>query len=94
MLDNGNIHASILVGHSVHLKETYDNMKVLLTIIHYEDHNWMSWVCFYDNNKDIPSSPISSVDGTVGLVANTGSENSGPEGWNWFQGTKLSSVTL
>ena len=41
LLHNGNMYASIPVGHSVHLKETYDNIKALLTTIHYEDHNWM-----------------------------------------------------
>ncbi|KAG8229531.1 hypothetical protein J437_LFUL004937 [Ladona fulva] len=53
LLHNGNMHASVPVGHSVHLKETYDNMKVLLTTIHYEDHNWMGtkfpcFICEWD----------------------------------------------
>ena len=39
LLHNGNRYASIPIGHSVHLKETYQNM--LLTIIKYDEHKWM-----------------------------------------------------
>ena len=35
LLNNGNKYASIPIGHSVHLKETYENMKLLLTKIKY-----------------------------------------------------------
>jgi len=30
LLHNGNIPASVPVGHSVHMKETYENLKLLL----------------------------------------------------------------
>jgi hypothetical protein len=33
LLHSGNMYGSIPVAHSVHLKETYENMKVLLTSI-------------------------------------------------------------
>ena len=41
LLHNGNRYASIPIGHSVHLKETYENMKLLLTKIKYDEHKWM-----------------------------------------------------
>jgi len=41
LLHNGNRYASVPIGHSVHLKETYKNMKTLITKIKYVDHNWL-----------------------------------------------------
>ena len=41
LLNNGNILASVPVAHSVEMKETYDNMKILLKEIKYEEHNWL-----------------------------------------------------
>ena len=41
LLHNSNRYASIPIGHSVHLKETYKNMKMLLTKIKYDEHKWM-----------------------------------------------------
>ena len=35
LLHNGNVLPSIQVGHAVHLKEKYDNMKQLLRCIKY-----------------------------------------------------------
>ena len=40
LLHNGNLLPSVPVGHSVHLKETYDNLKKLLKCINYEQHQW------------------------------------------------------
>jgi len=40
LLHNGNLLPSIPVGHSVHLKETYDYLKQLLKCIDYEPHQW------------------------------------------------------
>ena len=37
---NGNVLPSIPVGHAVHMKETYDNMKELLRSINYEQDQW------------------------------------------------------
>ena len=33
--------ASVQIGHSVHLKETYENMKISINKIKYFDHNWL-----------------------------------------------------
>ena len=41
LLHNGNRYASIPIGHCVHLKETYENMKLLLTKIKYNERKWM-----------------------------------------------------
>ena len=41
LLHNGNRYASIPIGHSVHLKETYENMNIILMKIKYNEHKWM-----------------------------------------------------
>lgn len=41
LLHIGNELGSIPVAHSVVLKETYDNMTLLLTCIRYSEHNWL-----------------------------------------------------
>ena len=40
LLHNGNQLPSIPVAHSVHLKETYDSMVILLQAINYSKHQW------------------------------------------------------
>lgn len=40
LLNNGNTLPSIPVGHAVHMKESYENVKLLLEKIRYEDHQW------------------------------------------------------
>ena len=40
LLHNGNKYPSIPVGHSVKMKETYDDLSLLLTKIQYHRHQW------------------------------------------------------
>ena len=40
LLNNGNKMPSIPIAHSVHLKETYENMEILLHAIRYDSHQW------------------------------------------------------
>ena len=40
LLHNGNTMPSIPVSYAVHIKETYDNIKVLLKCINYNKHQW------------------------------------------------------
>lgn len=40
LLHNGNIYASVPVGHSVHLKECYENLEFVLDKLVYSDHEW------------------------------------------------------
>jgi len=40
LLHNGNTQPSIPVGHSVHNKESYENMKVLMEAINYDKFKW------------------------------------------------------
>ncbi|CAN2390253.1 hypothetical protein PRIEUP_LOCUS289 [Pristimantis euphronides] len=40
LLHNGGFYASIPVSHSVHLKETYENLELVLRNLKYEDHSW------------------------------------------------------
>ena len=41
LLHNGNRYASIPVGHSVALKESYENVEDVLETLKYNDHGWM-----------------------------------------------------
>jgi len=41
LLHNGNIYASLPVAHSVHMKETYENLDKILHHINYTAHDWM-----------------------------------------------------
>jgi len=41
LLHNGNKFASVPVGHSVQMSESYGNMEFLLSSLKYRDHNWM-----------------------------------------------------
>jgi hypothetical protein len=41
VLHNGNNYASLPIGHSVHLKECYENLQLVLTKIGYTAHDWM-----------------------------------------------------
>ena len=34
-------YASVPIGHSVHLKESYENIQLILTKVKYSDHKWM-----------------------------------------------------
>ena len=38
LLHNGNTYPSVPIGHAVHMKETYENMNVLLKQINYAQH--------------------------------------------------------
>lgn len=40
LLHNRNILPSIPIGHAVHMKESYENMKTLLLRIKYDEHQW------------------------------------------------------
>ena len=40
LLHNENKYPSIPIAHSVHLKESYDNMKLLLEAIKYSEYQW------------------------------------------------------
>ncbi|GFW76425.1 uncharacterized protein TNCV_1582041 [Trichonephila clavipes] len=40
LLHNGNRYASVPVGHSVHLKECYENLEFILNKLSYSDHKW------------------------------------------------------
>ena len=40
LLHNGNRYASVPIGYSTHLKETYETMSLLLEKIRYHEYNW------------------------------------------------------
>ncbi|GFV20682.1 uncharacterized protein TNCV_777271 [Trichonephila clavipes] len=40
LLHNGNRYASVPVGHSVHLKECYENIEFILNKLSYSDYKW------------------------------------------------------
>jgi hypothetical protein len=41
ILHNCYNYASLPIGHSVHLKESYENLKLVLTKVGYTAHDWM-----------------------------------------------------
>lgn len=41
LLNNGNTYASVPVAHSIHMKETYQNLNIILEKISYTSHDWM-----------------------------------------------------
>jgi hypothetical protein len=41
LLHNGNNYASLSIGHSVHPKESYENLELVLVKIGYTAHDWM-----------------------------------------------------
>lgn len=41
LLNIGNKMASVPIGHSVQLTESYENIKVLINAIKYSNHNWL-----------------------------------------------------
>ena len=40
LLHNGYLFASILLAHSIQMKETYENIEIMLTKLKYEEHRW------------------------------------------------------
>ena len=40
LLHNGNKYPSLPLAHSVHLKETYENVKTVLNVLKYDQYNW------------------------------------------------------
>jgi hypothetical protein len=41
LLHSGNNYASLPIGHSAHLKESYENRELVLAKIGYSAHDWM-----------------------------------------------------
>lgn len=41
LLHNGNVHPSIPIAHSVQLKETYENIALLLQKVKYNEYKWL-----------------------------------------------------
>jgi hypothetical protein len=41
LLRNGNNYVSLPIGHSVHLKESYENLELVLTKLGYTANDWM-----------------------------------------------------
>ena len=41
LLHNGNLYGGVPVGHFVHLKETYNDIKAVIKLFKYHEHNWI-----------------------------------------------------
>ena len=41
LLHNGNLFGAIPIGHSVQLKEKYENIKTVLDLLKYDEHKWV-----------------------------------------------------
>ncbi|GFU88997.1 uncharacterized protein TNCV_2894451 [Trichonephila clavipes] len=53
LLHKGNRYASVPVGHSVHLKECYENLEFILNKLSYSNHKWT--ICGFLGNKKDPN---------------------------------------
>ena len=83
LLHNGNKYPSIPIAHSVHLKESYDNMELLLEAIKYSEYQWilcgdlkvigLLWVC----NRASQSTDVFSDSGIVELYPSITSRKTG-----------------
>lgn len=76
ILHNGNKYSRIHIGHSIHLKDSYDNLELLLEAIKYTTASVgfigisKSLGSFWASKMDLQSI-VFSVSGTVGLCLNT-----------------------
>ena len=83
LLHNGNRYASIPIGHSVHLKETYKNMNMLPMKIKYNKHEWLEYgdlkvlSMILGQQRGIPNTRAFCVYGTAELKMNTGFVSNG-----------------
>ena len=41
ILHNGNIYGAVPIGHSVHLQIDYDDMRMVMDLLKYHEHNWI-----------------------------------------------------
>lgn len=41
LLHNGNAYGAVPVGHSVHLREEYNDIKLVIDLLKYQEHNWV-----------------------------------------------------
>ena len=83
VLHNGNKYPSIPIVQSVHLKESYDNMELLLEAIKYSEYQWslcgasrslvFLWVC----KRASQSTVVFSVSGIVELYPSITSRKTG-----------------
>ena len=46
ILYNTNIFGSVPIGHSIYLRKTYEDIKMVLILIKYHKHNWIICVDF------------------------------------------------
>ena len=44
LLHNGNVYGAVPVGHSVHLREEHNDMKMVIDLLKYHEHNWIIYV--------------------------------------------------
>ena len=41
LLHNGKLYGGVPIGHFVHLRETYDDIKAVINLLKYHEHNWI-----------------------------------------------------
>ena len=41
LLHNGNVYGAVPVGHSVHLREEHNDIKLVIDLLRYHEHNWI-----------------------------------------------------
>ena len=82
LLHNGNTFASIPLAHSIHMKESYENMEIWLSKWKYHDHAWKVCVDTKVLNKlDIPSFLVCYANGIAKIKRITGSNVNSQQGY-------------
>jgi hypothetical protein len=80
-LHNGNNYASLPIGHSVHVKESYENLELVLTKTGYTANDWMicgdlKVLCMHlGQQAGYTKYHVACVNGTAEQEINTGSKN-------------------
>ena len=41
LLHNSNVYGAVPVGQSVHLREEYDDIRMIMDFLKYSEHNWI-----------------------------------------------------
>lgn len=79
LLHNGNIYGAVTIGHSVHLREEYNDIKSMINLLKYSDHNWIICVDLCLDNREVSRNILATCAcGIAVLGRNTGHRRSGP----------------
>ena len=75
------MNALLFLLHLIHVKEKYEEIKMVFNLLNYQKYNWIIYVDLemvnWDNKVVTPSTPAFYVFGTVKLKNDIGCKESG-----------------